>query len=273
MITVLNGAESIGRPIFCSIRSTRRRRDFADSLLATVDDRALPGRGVDHVRRRGCCATLADGAVRVAAVGAIEEANLGSCAGRWSTWSPSSARSPPTSSAPRVTWTALLRHRRRRGRLRLASSPTTPTGCARARQRRVTSREPNAMNSRSLRTSASGMIAQQHDRRQSANNSRQRQHHRLQAQPRQLEDVLYETLQDRRRRSWTSTDSGEIDPVSRQGRGLAGVMRLHTQGATETTQRPLDVAIEGDGFFQVQRPDGTTAYTRDGSSPSLTPAR
>jgi flagellar basal-body rod protein FlgG len=31
------------------------------------------------------------------------------------------------------------------------------------------------------------------------------------------------------------------------------------------TQRPLDVAIEGDGFFQVQRPDGGTAYTRDGS--------
>ncbi len=33
----------------------------------------------------------------------------------------------------------------------------------------------------------------------------------------------------------------------------------------QQTGNPLDVAIAGDGFFQVQRPDGTTAYTRDGS--------
>ncbi len=37
-----------------------------------------------------------------------------------------------------------------------------------------------------------------------------------------------------------------------------------TQGALNQTSNPLDVAIEGPGFFQVQRPDGTIAYTRAG---------
>ncbi|HVP15596.1 MAG TPA: flagellar basal-body rod protein FlgG, partial [Terriglobales bacterium] len=50
-----------------------------------------------------------------------------------------------------------------------------------------------------------------------------------------------------------------------KGVRVAAVLRLHSQGALEPTQRPLDVAIEGDGFFQVERPDGTLAYTRDGS--------
>jgi len=45
---------------------------------------------------------------------------------------------------------------------------------------------------------------------------------------------------------------------------VAGIDRLHSPGAMEGTQRPLDLAVDGDGFFQVQRPDGTTAYTRDG---------
>ena len=39
---------------------------------------------------------------------------------------------------------------------------------------------------------------------------------------------------------------------------------INTQGALSETDNPLDVAIEGSGFFQVQRPDGTIAYTRAG---------
>ena len=41
--------------------------------------------------------------------------------------------------------------------------------------------------------------------------------------------------------------------------------QLHLQGDLQTTSNPLDVAITGDGFFQIQMPDGTTAYTRDGN--------
>lgn len=41
--------------------------------------------------------------------------------------------------------------------------------------------------------------------------------------------------------------------------------RLHSQGNLSQTNNSKDVAIKGQGFFQVQLPDGTSAYTRDGS--------
>ena len=46
---------------------------------------------------------------------------------------------------------------------------------------------------------------------------------------------------------------------------LSGTERIDTQGTFNTTDQPLDLAIEGAGFFQVQRADGTTAYTRAGN--------
>jgi flagellar basal-body rod protein FlgG len=46
---------------------------------------------------------------------------------------------------------------------------------------------------------------------------------------------------------------------------MTGTARVNTQGAMSQTDNPLDLAIEGDGFFQVQRPDGTTGYTRAGN--------
>lgn len=51
---------------------------------------------------------------------------------------------------------------------------------------------------------------------------------------------------------------------------LAGTARMDTQGTLNTTGNTLDLAIEGSGFFQVQQPDGTTAYTRAGNL-SLSP--
>ncbi|SMF72487.1 flagellar basal-body rod protein FlgG [Allosphingosinicella indica] len=46
---------------------------------------------------------------------------------------------------------------------------------------------------------------------------------------------------------------------------MSGTARLNTQGALQTTENPLDMAIEGDGFFQVTLPDGSVGYTRDGN--------
>jgi flagellar basal-body rod protein FlgG len=46
---------------------------------------------------------------------------------------------------------------------------------------------------------------------------------------------------------------------------LAAVRNLHTQGDLTNTGNPLDVAIMGRGFFQIQAADGTTLYTRDGA--------
>jgi flagellar basal-body rod protein FlgG len=79
-----------------------------------------------------------------------------------------------------------------------------------------------------------------------------------------FEDVMYETIQGARIVNTQGQQS--VGPVQ-VGKGvrIGAVLRLHAQGAPEQTGRLLDVAIEGDGFFQVLRPDGTTAYTRDGS--------
>ncbi len=49
------------------------------------------------------------------------------------------------------------------------------------------------------------------------------------------------------------------------GTRTASVEKVHTVGDLEKTGGDLDLAIEGDGFFQVERPDGETVYTRDGS--------
>ena len=49
------------------------------------------------------------------------------------------------------------------------------------------------------------------------------------------------------------------------GVSLAGTSRIDTQGTLQNTGGALDLAIEGGGYFQVQRPDGAIGYTRDGS--------
>ena len=46
---------------------------------------------------------------------------------------------------------------------------------------------------------------------------------------------------------------------------VAGVERIHSQGSLVNTDNALDLAIEGEGFFAITLPDGTEAYTRDGS--------
>lgn len=49
------------------------------------------------------------------------------------------------------------------------------------------------------------------------------------------------------------------------GVSLAGTSRIDTQGTLQNTSGALDLAIQGGGYFQVQRPDGAIGYTRDGN--------
>jgi flagellar basal-body rod protein FlgG len=49
------------------------------------------------------------------------------------------------------------------------------------------------------------------------------------------------------------------------GSKVAATQKIFTPGSFQSTDNPLDIGIEGDGFLQVMRPDGTLAYTRDGS--------
>jgi flagellar basal-body rod protein FlgG len=79
-----------------------------------------------------------------------------------------------------------------------------------------------------------------------------------------FEDLLYQTL---RQPGAQSSQQTQIPSGLQIGTGVRPVAteRLMTQGNLSQTGNELDVAISGAGFFQVLMPDGTTAYTRDGS--------
>lgn len=79
-----------------------------------------------------------------------------------------------------------------------------------------------------------------------------------------FEDLLYQTY---RQPGALSTAQTQIPAGLQVGTGVRTVAnpRVFTQGNVSATGNPLDLAIQGQGFFEVQMPDGTTAYTRDGS--------
>jgi len=79
-----------------------------------------------------------------------------------------------------------------------------------------------------------------------------------------FEDLLYQTL---RQPGAQSSQSTQIPSGLQLGTGVRPVSteRIHTQGSLQQTGNDLDIAINGAGFLQVLLPDGTTAYTRDGS--------
>ena len=79
-----------------------------------------------------------------------------------------------------------------------------------------------------------------------------------------FEDMLYQTL---RQPGAQSSQQTQIPSGLQIGTGVRPIAteRIHTQGNLQQTGNSLDLAINGAGFFQVLMPDGTTAYTRDGS--------
>ena len=79
-----------------------------------------------------------------------------------------------------------------------------------------------------------------------------------------FEDLLYQTL---RQPGAQSSQQTQLPTGLTLGTGVRPVAteRVFTQGNLQQTGNNLDVAVNGAGFFQVQLPDGTTAYTRDGS--------
>lgn len=79
-----------------------------------------------------------------------------------------------------------------------------------------------------------------------------------------FEDLLYQTL---RQPGAQSSQQTQLPTGLQLGTGVRPVAteRIFTQGNLQQTGNNYDVAIQGDGFFQVLMPDGSTAYTRDGS--------
>ena len=79
-----------------------------------------------------------------------------------------------------------------------------------------------------------------------------------------FEDLLYQNI----RQAGGQTGANTQAPTGLMlGTGVRVVAteKQHAQGNMVNTQNPLDVAITGEGFFQIAQPDGTIAYTRDGN--------
>ncbi len=79
-----------------------------------------------------------------------------------------------------------------------------------------------------------------------------------------FEDLLYQNI----RQAGGSTGGDNISPTGLMlgtGVRIVSTEKMHTQGASIQTNGALDLAIMGQGMFQILQPDGTLAYTRDGS--------
>ncbi len=118
---------------------------------------------------------------------------------------------------------------------------------------------------RSLDIGATGMLAQQLNVDVISNNIANMTTTGFKRQRAAFQDLIYQNID---RPGATSSDSGTIVPTGLQlGLGVkaGSVYRIHAQGAVQITENSLDLAILGEGFFQIEMPSGETAYTRDGT--------
>jgi flagellar basal-body rod protein FlgG len=116
---------------------------------------------------------------------------------------------------------------------------------------------------RSLYTAASGMIAQQYNMDTISNNIANVDTAGFKGNLARFQDLIYQEIQ-----APGAPVGPSIVPVGQDvglGVRVGSSEKIFTQGSVQQTSDPLDVAIQGNGFFQVTLPDGTTAYTRDGS--------
>jgi flagellar basal-body rod protein FlgG len=117
---------------------------------------------------------------------------------------------------------------------------------------------------RALNIAATGMAAQETNLEGISNNIANSNTVGYKRQRVDFQDLLYQQVQ----LAGSPTSATTVNPTGLQlGNGVrvVGTSRLFTQGTIATTSNQLDVAIEGNGFFTVQQPDGTPAYTRAGN--------
>ncbi len=117
---------------------------------------------------------------------------------------------------------------------------------------------------RALWTSASGMIAQQTNLDVTTNNLANVNTSGFKKKRADFADLLYQI----NREPGAPVEPASMVPTGVQvglGVRVVGTPRIMTQGNLQVTDRPLDITIEGDGFFQVLQPNGEVAYTRAGS--------
>jgi len=117
---------------------------------------------------------------------------------------------------------------------------------------------------RSLYTAATGMEAQQLNLDITANNLANVSTTGFKKSRVDFQDLLYQTI---RSAGGTQAQGVQVPTGVQVGLGtrIGATQKVFTTGDMISTGNPLDVAIEGDGFFQVRLPSGEIAYTRDGS--------
>ena len=116
----------------------------------------------------------------------------------------------------------------------------------------------------SLYSAATGMEAQQLNLNTIANNLANVNTTGFKRSKIEFQDLLYQ----KPRSAGAEAAGGNVIPTGIEignGSRVAATSKVFTQGQVTQTGKELDIAIQGDGFFEIQRPDGTTAYTREGS--------
>lgn len=117
---------------------------------------------------------------------------------------------------------------------------------------------------RALWSSASGMHAQQMNIDNIANNLANVNTTAFKKSTIEFQDLMYQT---ERAAGATTASGGQIPTGIQVGHGSRPVAtaKLFSQGSMQQTGVPLDIAVAGEGFFEVLQSDGTSAYTRDGA--------
>jgi len=118
---------------------------------------------------------------------------------------------------------------------------------------------------KALYIASTGMAAQERNVEIISNNIANMRTTGYKRQRAEFQDLLY---QQYLRAGTQTSDQGTQAPVGIEvGSGVktAATPRIMTQGTVTPTEKDLDVAISGEGYFAVQLPDGRTGYTRDGS--------
>lgn len=117
---------------------------------------------------------------------------------------------------------------------------------------------------RALRTAASGMMAQQLNVDTIANNLANVNTTGFKKSRAEFQDLMYQTV----KANGSATNNATKETAAVQvgtGSVPTATQKSFMQGDVQATSNPFDIAIMGEGFFQVRRPDGTIAYTRDGA--------
>lgn len=117
---------------------------------------------------------------------------------------------------------------------------------------------------RSLYTATTGMLGQQLQIDTTSNNIANVNTTGYKKQRAEFADLFYQVLQY----AGTSTSETTISPTGIEvGIGVrpVAIQKMFSQGHPKETENNLDIAIQGNGFFQIELPDGNIAYTRAGS--------